>query len=365
RVSTLHIEMLNLAYHSDYQEIAGCWGYINEKGEEVISPQYIYATDFSNGQAIVCKGKWTKDKKWDNDCRKGGYWTDEELWGVIDKDGHEVIPCKYDEIRLLWEYFDGRNDVYQVHVGGWKNGKWGVMDLNGQWLAEPMFDNESYDRHGNLMSFYKYIEEIEDGDDVLYGVYDLKSKKVLFEPQFYDLDFEDNGTLKVKIFDKKQKKKIYKIIDINGKEVFPPQDCSCYYIDNGKYMTVSQYINGKYCSGLLDSKGNVLIPCEYPADFYPKQKLCIYKQNGKAGLKDFDGNIIIKSRYYDIGITNSPFLRIDIAKSKDKPLSGLITKDNKRILPAKYKHIHFVGENKIVAILNNQHTDVFEYIIKK
>ena len=67
RVSTLKP---NLAYHSDYDEIAGIWGFINEKGEEVIAPQYIYAYDFKEGIAIVCKGKWTIDKKWDNNACK-------------------------------------------------------------------------------------------------------------------------------------------------------------------------------------------------------------------------------------------------------------------------------------------------------
>ena len=43
---------MDLAYHSDNSEIAGNWGFVNEKGQEIIAPQYIYAYDFEDGIAI-------------------------------------------------------------------------------------------------------------------------------------------------------------------------------------------------------------------------------------------------------------------------------------------------------------------------
>ena len=53
RVSTLKLRQFDLAYHSDYSQIAGTWGFVNESGEEVIPPRYIYANDFEDGIAIV------------------------------------------------------------------------------------------------------------------------------------------------------------------------------------------------------------------------------------------------------------------------------------------------------------------------
>ena len=80
KVSVLKLGFMDLAYHSDNSEIAGNWGFVNEKGQEIVAPQYIYAYDFEDGIAIVCKGKWTKDSKliipgdqpmqaWDKYCR--------------------------------------------------------------------------------------------------------------------------------------------------------------------------------------------------------------------------------------------------------------------------------------------------------
>ena len=128
---------MDLAYHSDYSEIAGTWGFVNEDGVEVVPPQYIYAEDFYGGIAIVCKGKWTIDKKWDNKYNSGRYWTEEEMWGAIDKEGNEVIPFIFDEIK----HFGDVDDVFMAHYGGWKDGHWGVIDNQGNWLAEPIFED--------------------------------------------------------------------------------------------------------------------------------------------------------------------------------------------------------------------------------
>lgn len=62
KVSTLKLGFMDLAYYSDYENIAGIWGFVNEQGKEIIPPQFIYAEDFYNGVAFVCKGEWTIDK---------------------------------------------------------------------------------------------------------------------------------------------------------------------------------------------------------------------------------------------------------------------------------------------------------------
>ena len=213
KVSTLKLGFIDLAYHSDYSEIAGTWGFVNEAGEEVIAPQYIYAEDFSNGIAIVCKGKWTIDKKWDNEYNTGRYWTDKELWGAIDKSGNVVIPFIFDEIK----HFCDTEDVFMVHYGGWTEGHWGVIDNRGNWLAEPVFEDINYEYHDGLFAFYK---EDKWSDDVPLGIYDIKQKKVIFEPQFFDVSFCDDGWIEVEVYDEQLGRKVEKFIDRNGNEKF-------------------------------------------------------------------------------------------------------------------------------------------------
>ena len=223
KVSTLKLDLMDLAYHSDYSEIAGTWGYIDENGNEIVSPQYIYANDFEDGIAIVCKGKWTIDKKWVNEYNTGRYWTEEELWGAIDKTGKEVIPCMFDEIKNFWD----TTEVFMAHYGGWKTGKWGVISRTGEWLVEPIFEDLGYEYKDGLFAFYQE-DKWSDPDNVLVGVYDLKQHKVILKPQFFDVDFIEDGYLKVEVYDKKLKRRIEKIIDFQGKEVFPSIYSSIY-----------------------------------------------------------------------------------------------------------------------------------------
>lgn len=109
---------LNLRYHETFGDTAGMWGWLNEQGDIVIPPQYIFAMSFCNGHAIVCKGTWQVTKN-------GRYWADDEQWGVIDHSGNEVVPCRYDEIFEI----DGSDSLFLCHKGGWEeNGKQCIFD---------------------------------------------------------------------------------------------------------------------------------------------------------------------------------------------------------------------------------------------
>ena len=54
------------------------------------------------------------------------------------------------------------------------------------------------------------------------GIYDLAQKKVLFEPQFLDVTFRDNGDMEVEVFDEELGRTIEKIIDPLAKSVSNP-----------------------------------------------------------------------------------------------------------------------------------------------
>ena len=208
-VSTLKLSFMDLAYHSDYSEIAGIWGFVNEAGQEVIKPQYIYAEDFEKGVAIVCKGEWTRDPKWNNKYNQGRYWTEEELWGGINKAGETVIPFIFDEIKSMWVDND-QPAVYMAHYGGWENGHWGVIDDKGKWLADPIFEDIDYEFTNGMFAFFSE----DKWSDPPMGVYDTKQRKVIFEPQFEEIEILDDGYFNVKVLDEQLGHSIEKIIDV-------------------------------------------------------------------------------------------------------------------------------------------------------
>jgi|YNPMSStandDraft_2_1061718.scaffolds.fasta_scaffold00049_17 hypothetical protein len=108
------------------------YGIAGWNGNIIVEPKYDYIGSFSNGFAIVrIDGKY----------------------GLIDDSGKEVIKPKYDDI--------GDCDYYQNYIGLGKkkvdhclftnifndgvapiklNGKWGLVDLNGNEIVKPQYD---------------------------------------------------------------------------------------------------------------------------------------------------------------------------------------------------------------------------------
>lgn len=357
KVSTLKLEFMDLAYHSDYSEIAGTWGYVDENGTEIVSPQYIYANDFNDGIAIVCKGKWTRDEKWNNKHNSGRYWTEEELWGAIDKTGKEVIPCVFDEIKKFWD----TTDIFAAHSGGWEKGKWGVIDKNGKWVVEPIFEDIGYEYKNGLFSFY--ADDIWNDDDVPIGIYDVAQQKVLFEPQFLNVDFMDDGNIKVEVYDESLDRNIEKIINRNGEELFPSIYSSIYTWQE-PYEVVIRDENGSR-HGLIDKKGNAIIPCKYDLPWngiHYDKKLMVFECDEKQGIVDFDDNIVVPAIYREIYGVEDPLLTVRDG-DKDNYLEGLIKHNGDKVLEPKYKQISWCNNTYLFCSFDGE-CEVLEYVKK-
>lgn len=355
RVSTLKLRFMDLAYHSDYQHIAGTWGFVDESGEVVVPPQYIYANDFEDGIAIVCKGKWTIDPKWDNKYNQGRYWTETEMWGGIDREGNEVIPFIFDEIK----HFDDTSEVFMAHIGGWPDGKWGVIDRRGNWLAEPIFEDFGYDYWDGLITFY--AEGKWSGDDTPIGIYDLKNKKVLFEPQFLDVDLNEDGTIQVEIFDEKLGRTVAKMLDRTGKELFPSEYSSIHTWKEPYEVIIRDEAGDRH--GLIDKAGNVLLTCKYPAVWNGirwKEKRIVFEENGKQGLMDFDDHIIIPAIYHEIYGLDKPLLTVRTGNQSNDPV-GLLSQTGKVILPAEYSSISWLRDRTHLICRKNGRCEMYEY----
>lgn len=340
RVSILKLRYEDLAFYSEYGMIAGTWGFVNEAGEEVIPPQYIYANDFEGGIAIVAKGKWVIDSKWDNEYNKGRYWTEEELWGGIDKTGTAVIPFVFDEIKS----FTDRTDLFMAHSDGWENGCWGVIDRSGNWMIEPIFDELRYESWNDLILFYGEATD-ETGEDLLLGIYDLAQKKVLFQPQFLDVQFCDNGDMLVEVLDQELDRRIEKIIDRTGKERFKSVYSSIHIWREPYEVVIYSKDGDKH--GLIDKNGNVIVPCIYEiswGEVFHEQKIR-FMENGKEGIKDYDGNIIIPAIYHEIYGCAEPYLTISVG-DKNHSKKGFVTSYGKPVIPAEYERIRWCGDHK-------------------
>lgn len=147
------------------------WGYINESGHWIIPPRFEAALNFSDGLALV------------KDTYKGG-----EVWDVIDEKGQKVIQSEYYGYGVFLKIFDYRvsfqpsqqfkeglipvaveildphykgatvsgflNKAGELEIYGYfdrvfnfsegyacveKNGKYGFINRDGEWVINPIF----------------------------------------------------------------------------------------------------------------------------------------------------------------------------------------------------------------------------------
>lgn len=342
RVSTLRLEFMDLAFHSDHSTVAGVWGFVDKTGREVIAPQYIYAYDFHNGIALVAKGKWTIDPKWDNEYNEGLYWTEEELWGGIDPSGKEVIPCIFDEIS----HFGDEPNVFRAHFGGWETGKWGIIDRNGKWLAEPTFAKIDDEFSDGLFAFCMENGEDDVLEDGPWGVFDLKRGTALLEPQFSDVSFPDRESICVEVFDKALGRRVRKILDRTGRERFKSIYTGIYTWQDPYEVYI--YEGGEDRHGLINKDGSVVLPCVYHTAWGGidhKRKRIIFVQDGKQGMMDFDGNVMIPAKYYEIRGLSHLLLTVRVG-DKEQCAEGLITQEGREVLPPRYERISWCGDKR-------------------
>ena len=168
---------LDLQYHHNRYSCAGLWGWIDRNFNAVIEPKYVYAMNFVNGRAIVCKGDW--DVKISEDGKEQ-YWCENEQWGVIDKNENEIVPCSFDEVYEI----ENTDRLYFVHEGGWKNGHYAVYDIDDNEIILVLdfdFDmgymfNECFVNDNDVLVFDKHLPGEE--KDLIYA-YDLINKRYI------------------------------------------------------------------------------------------------------------------------------------------------------------------------------------------
>lgn len=271
------------------------WGFVNREGTEVVSCKYDTVSDFEDGVAkvqlngktgyvntsgaeIIPCGKYDSVDEFAGGCvavMSGG------KYGLVNAEGSEVVACKY----------DGIGDTSEELVKVMENGKIGFINKNGQAVVPCGTYDEVKECVGGLAQVKK---------DGKWGCIDATGAVVI--PLRYDsVGAVTDGVVKVELDGE------CGYVNTLGQEIVP---CGKYrklgdfsdglatangdgffgYIDTTGaevlsckgYVSISDFehgfaevttsssttiINGVYRSnrtvGLIDTEGNVVIPCEY------------------------------------------------------------------------------------------------------
>lgn len=221
----------------------------------------------------------------------------------------------------------------------------GYMRRDGSWLVPPIFDN------GNDFE-YGHCAEVKKGDGKF--LFNELGEAIEFP---YDIDLGNfSGDLcefstgeyegpytypDEECFDELSAGN-WGFIDKYGKIVIEPQ----YVFTTGfRYCKdrafVAKDVGGKTLWGLIDEKGNEIIPCIYPNLGTHSGTAVNFQrvEHGDYGIMDFDGNIIMEPRYDSIYEYDEK--RGLIAFFLNHQIGVAHVSDGKVIIPAKYDYIGF------------------------
>lgn len=266
-------------------------GVINKEGKIIINPEYD-SIQIPNPEkpVFICLYDYNSEKR-------------EYSSKVLNEKSEEILK-KYDKVQAIANNNTSVNNAYQTTVLKYKNDdKYGLIKINGKKLTSAIYD------------------EIE------------------------TLEYKD-GVLKVKQGDK------YGIVDLNGKEIIKVEYNSIvadgYYDKETKYEKAGYIVNVKtdegYRYGYINSKGKQTLDTTYTnlkraTDMGDSAIYMINYKNGKAGLLK-DSQTIIKNDYEDIEIDAEN----QIASVQKNGKKGVYDLLGNMILPIQYDDIIFAGK---------------------
>lgn len=217
----------------------------------------------------------------------------------------------------------GLKTVVNSYLTVYTEGKWGVINSNGDIIIEPTFDD---------------MIVIPDPTKAIF----ICQSNVNLEEGSYSSKAIDNNSKN--LFENYEKVEALQNIDNNNIVTY---DTNALKVSNG----------GKY--GLISFTGNELLACEYDS-INPlkgvKNSLVTYK-DGKYGLVDNSGNIIIENKYTEIMPLTNRYEDGYVVKDENGNY-GLINYNKKQILECTYSKIENITSNNLYVVTENGNKEI-------
>lgn len=244
-------------------------------------------------------------------------------YGYIDPSGKLTIPIKFDAAEDFQE-----NGLAIVRIGD----KTGIIKENGDFVVEPKYSGIYGFKEGRATAVdvgkFKVIDE---------------NGKELFENDNYIGEFS-NGRAPFAVVEPGGTWK-YGYINLQGEVIIEPQFLSAGSFNGGK--AVVQLTDKRYA--IIDLKGAVLntFPYEFVSDISEGMLFFKEKINGKFGLMDQNGRVIVPPEYQEVeSFKNGTAI---VGEGNNIIKFGVIDKNGNYTIPPKYHHIQSLGENRLAV----------------
>ena len=253
----------------------GLWGMIDKTGKYIIEPQFEdIGSSFIDGIALA---------------KQNG------LWGVIDKTGKYIVEPQFDDPKIYFSY-------YYIHgtLAVLKSGKIRLVDVKKAKILDAEYD-EFYGIIGNKVVVGRdsslYMNSWEDNEiflmkEPLGTVSNIYNDNLLRNNRFY-IEYSEKGEKKYyqhfAVFDSSSGEKICDKILEN--ELPESLDENCNVKEKPYYDKKAVEENEQKKYGKYEEVRHSMCSEEHSTSF---------KQNGKWGFLDEDGNVVIPAEYDDV-----------------------------------------------------------------
>lgn len=248
------------------------------EGLSKVCLNYYEVSSFHDGRAIVKNVKLGED----------GY---EKVYGVIDKEGNEIVPCSY---NFISSYHEGMAQVK-------KKGKFGFINTKGKEIIPCMYDETNLFSEGVAAvkrgNKWGYVDSL--GKEVLPCVYSTaydfsEGLACVYKPNGPNGYINKQGKMVLQqtggVFSEGLAvKDDTKFIDKTGKIVFKVETevHQC-----GEFSEGLAFVQKDWCYGYIDKSGHLVIPITYSEAKNFSEGLASVKK-GQCGELDIEG----KGRY--------------------------------------------------------------------
>lgn len=303
-------------------EVDGKYGYINQKGEEVIKPQYDYAEGFLDGLAFICNNI---DAKGNQKCDYI------DIYGKIQKPQPRFIDrnskaamidaSNYSEIG---DFHEGLAHVCKTITN--QQEKCGYINKDGKIIIPLKYDYASDFSEGlaSVSIFDKNGKRLLKES----GYIDKTGKLILKGDYFYDFSNGVASDIYCSQYFDKTGKVIVDISKLGSSSI----DGVCSYFNDG--LLLIRLKNNYF--GYVNKKGELLIKTNAKTDEdytplapYFSEGLAYIELNNKWGFIDKTGKVVIKPRFiknFDGNIFEDMKFNNGLARVKEKNKYGYINK---------------------------------------
>ena len=264
-------------------------------GAVLVEPQFAAARSFENGYAEVCR-----------DNGKGDY-----FWGLIDRNGNEIIPCRYTEIHRLQ---DQSKPWYRVQID---HKKWGILSANNHWIVQPIWGNIGYclEADGYIEVGRKDFWE-DTSTENLNGLLRISDEKLIVPMEYASISFIREGLYLVcQACNEHESPPAWHyedwLIDGHNRNVIQEKRFRHLSVFQGLPYLARDLVTGK--DGFMDEAGNMIVDCRYniPWDgINRKTGWFVHDDGERVSILDLQEKVVLPPQYNWARIRDENFIEV-------------------------------------------------------